>query len=216
MVIASEISAMQLVTRRVPKSMHRVNVMSPMMQKRNFELDPGLAAVIWIMGGIMFANFIDGIAAGPYPGIKIEKKMAQTQKISEFKLKVPEIKLLTDGSQERLDKETKDKEFCEKIKSITFMGIKAQRYNNQQQNSQQHNQQQYGKVDDSDRRTNSADDVTLSMMNIYMAKQICDNATAHSDSPSYTSNTESYSSYSYSDNSLSSDNSSASSSYGNE
>lgn len=44
--------------------MHRIHRMGPMLQKRNFNINPDLAAVIWIVGGIMCANFIDGSLSG--------------------------------------------------------------------------------------------------------------------------------------------------------
>ncbi len=50
MIIASEVSAMQLVTKRMPKSVHRVNVTSPMIQKRNFdEAGEIVAAAMFIL-----------------------------------------------------------------------------------------------------------------------------------------------------------------------
>ena len=68
-------------------------------------------------------------------------------------------------------KNLEDKEFFEKIKTITAMNINGQQYDNQQQRSQQPHQQQYNKrnkVDDGDRRDNSAHDLAI-MMGTYMA-----------------------------------------------
>jgi hypothetical protein len=69
MVITSEISAMQLVTRRVPKSMHRVHSINSMMQKRNFgEGGVILAMVLGYYGGQAVAGIgcvvIGGVCEG--------------------------------------------------------------------------------------------------------------------------------------------------------
>ena len=50
-IIASEISAMQLVTRRIPKSMHHVKMISPMKQKRKYYETAGeiVAAAMFIL-----------------------------------------------------------------------------------------------------------------------------------------------------------------------
>ena len=50
MMVASEISAMQLVTKRVPKSMHRVNTMGPMLQKRSMNGSEVLGALMMLPG----------------------------------------------------------------------------------------------------------------------------------------------------------------------
>lgn len=118
MLFASKISAMQSVTQRVPKSMYQVHCMGPMMQKRNFSLDPDLSAFIFIIGGIMSVNFIEGTLGASREADKeffknfkkqeqnINQKIVKecqnsSQKIPEFKLKISKFKLLTDGSQQQ-------------------------------------------------------------------------------------------------------------------
>lgn len=58
-IIISKISAMLLGTQQVTKSIHRIYHIGPMLQKRNFNIDPDLVAFLWIVGGIMCANYID-------------------------------------------------------------------------------------------------------------------------------------------------------------
>lgn len=50
MIVVSEICAMQLVTRRIPKSMHHVNIMNSMVQKRKYtEAGEIVAAAMFIL-----------------------------------------------------------------------------------------------------------------------------------------------------------------------
>ena len=123
MMFVSATCAMQLMARRVPKSMSYIKIMSPMVQKRNFSLDPDLAAVIYIVGGIAIINFIgETLAAGSPSQRKAEKEFILScmkhqkidqkivkeyqkplQKIPEFIIKVSDVKLLTEGSEQQLN-----------------------------------------------------------------------------------------------------------------
>jgi hypothetical protein len=115
MIIASEISAMQLVTRRVPKSKHRINSINSMMRKNFCCGGDEFLIFVSIVGVTMFAIYVDSITASPCIQTKVEKKIMQAQKIQEFKLKTPEVKLLTDRSQEQLSLKNK-----QDIKSSDF------------------------------------------------------------------------------------------------
>ena len=77
MVIASEISAMQLVTKRVPKSMHQINIMGPMLQKRKYYEEAGgivagammilpVAYLIGPVAGVMYCITISALCEGSH------------------------------------------------------------------------------------------------------------------------------------------------------
>ncbi len=302
MMIASEISAMQLVRRRIPKTMYRVNSMSPLVQKRG-----SFGALIWFVGvpvaiccieealntcpitkmiitANRLHNEVAGIGSERCSNVYIKKEVCKNpqccknlhplfayekrpelfcdinqgrdflvrvkdglqklhNKEEEAKQLLAQDKIYIEGYQKIMGllehkkdchikqialsdeffdsaeaKKQSDKEYCEKIKSITLMVPKTQRYDNQQQhnqecNLQQHTPRQQDKADDGRRNDDPARDLNMLMMHAYVAKQICDSATAHSDSSSsssYMSNMESYSSQSYRDSSFSSDSSSSS------
>ncbi len=77
MVIASEMCAMQLVTRRVPKSMHQINIMNSMLQKRKYYEEAGeivagammilpVAYLIGPVAGVMYCITISALCEGSH------------------------------------------------------------------------------------------------------------------------------------------------------